>query len=69
MKITSKGEFGGDNYLDISMKKNENNDKKFLEIFSDLPQPLLTEYSFFKGLSGGKLLFSSIIENSNLVQY
>ena len=46
------------------MKKNENNDKKFLEIYSDLPQPLLTEYSFFKGLSGGKLLFSSIIENS-----
>ena len=64
LKITSKGEFGGGNYLDISMKKNENNDKKFLEIYSDLPQPLLTEYSFFKGLSGGKLLFSSIIENS-----
>ena len=64
IKIISKGEFGGGNYLDISMKINKNNDKKFLEIYSDLPQPLLTEYSFFDGLSGGKLLFSSIIENS-----
>ena len=65
IKITSKGEFGGDNFLDISMKKDKNSDKKFLEIYSDLPQPLLTEYSFFDGLSGGKLLFSSIIENSS----
>ena len=65
VKIISKGEFGGGNYLDISMKKNKNNDKKFLEIYSDLPKPLLTEYSFFNGLSGGKLLFSSIIDNSN----
>ena len=30
--------------------------KKILEIFSDLPEPLLKNYSFFKGLSGGKLL-------------
>ncbi len=65
IKITSKGEFGGNNFLDISMKKDKSNDKKFLEIYSDLPQPLLTEYSFFDGLSGGKLLFSSIIENSS----
>ena len=45
--------------------------KKYLEVYSDLPQPLLTEYNFFKGLSGGKLIFSSIIEedyaNSKLV--
>ena len=25
---------------------------------------MLTEYSFFKGLSGGKLLFASIIDDS-----
>ena len=42
------------------------NEKRYLEIYSDLTRPLLTEYSFFKGLSGGKLLFSSIIhENSS----
>ena len=64
IKISSKGDFGGKNYLDISMKKDNNSDKKYLEIYSDLPQPLLNEFSFFKGLSGGKLLFSSIIENS-----
>ena len=64
VKITSKGDFGGGNYLDISMKKDTNTDKKYLEIYSDLTRPLLTEYSFFKGLSGGKLLFTSIIDNT-----
>ena len=64
VKISSKGDFGGGNYLDISMKKDKESNKKYLEIYSDLPQPLLAEYSFFSGLSGGKLLFTSIIENS-----
>ena len=31
-------------------------------IYSDLTRPLLTEYSFFKGLTGGKLLFSYVID-------
>ena len=64
VKITSKGDFGGKNFLDISMKKNKNSDKRYLEVYSDLPRPLLTEYSFFNGLSGGKLLFSSLIDGS-----
>ena len=63
VKISSKGDFGGNNFLDISMKKDKNSDKKYLEIYSDLPRPLLTEYSFFNGISGGKLLFTSIIDN------
>ena len=46
------------------MKKNKNNNKKYLEIYSDLTRPLLSDYSFFKGLSGGKLIFTSIIEDS-----
>ena len=62
IKITSKGDFGSGNYLDISLKKDENSEKKYLEIYSDLTKPLLTEYSFFKGLSGGKLLYTSIID-------
>ena len=64
IKISSKGDFGGNNFLDISMMKDKNSNKKYLEIYSDLPRPLLTEYNFFKGLTGGKLLFSSIIEES-----
>ena len=64
IKISSKGDFGGNNYLDISMKKDKKSDKKYLEIYSDLTRPLLTEYSFFKGLSGGKLLFTSIIDDT-----
>ena len=64
VKIISKGDYGGNNYLDISMKKDKGSNKKYLEIYSDLTRPLLTEYSFFKGLSGGKLFFTSIIDGS-----
>ena len=32
---------------------------KKLEIYSDLPKPLLTNYKFFKGLSGGQMLLNS----------
>ena len=64
VKISSKGDFGGNNFLDISLKKDNGSEKKFLEIYSDLSRPLLTEYSFFKGLTGGKLLFTSLIDGS-----
>ena len=66
-KISSKGDYGGNNFLDISMKKDKNSDKKYLEIYSDLTRPLLTEYSFFNGLTGGKLLFTSVIDNTKSV--
>ncbi|MAH89746.1 MAG: hypothetical protein CMI78_00610 [Candidatus Pelagibacter sp.] len=46
-KIVSKGEFKNDKYLDISLKVDENNNKKILEIYSDLPRPLLSNYKFF----------------------
>ena len=45
------------------MKLDKKSNKKFLEIYSDLTRPLLTEYNFFKGLMGGKL-FSSIIQDN-----
>jgi len=64
IKISSKGNFGGNNFLDISLKKDKKTKKKYLEIYSDLTRPLLTEYSFFKGLSGGKLIYNSIIDGS-----
>ena len=71
IKISSKGDFEQDKFLDITLKSDKNNKKKYLEIYSDLPQPLLSEYSFFNGLSGGTLMFTSIIEgelsNSKLV--
>ena len=51
-KISSKGNFGGNNFLDITMKKDKNNQRKYLEIYSDLTKPLLTEYNFFNGLWG-----------------
>ena len=67
VKISSKGDYGGNNFLDISMKKNKNDNKKYLEIYSDLTRPLLSEYAFFKGLSGGKLFFTSIMDDSKSI--
>jgi hypothetical protein len=58
-KLSAKSEFSKNEYLDISLKKNENN-KKILEIYSDLPQALLSDYKFFDGIKGGKLLYNLI---------
>ena len=64
IRISSKGDFGNNNFLDITMKNNKETKKKYLEVYSDLTEPLLTEYNFFKGLSGGKLLFTSVIDKN-----
>ncbi len=64
VRISSKGDFGDNNFLDITMKNNNETKKKYLEVYSDLTEPLLTEYNFFKGLSGGKLLFISVIDKN-----
>ena len=63
-KISSKGNFGNNNFLDIKLEKNQKNKVKTLEIYSDLTHPLLADYSFFNGLRGGKLLFTSVIGDS-----
>ena len=65
VKISSKGDFGNNNFLDITMKNDKLQKKKYLEIYSDITKPLLTEYSFFKGLTGGKLLYSAIIDDNS----
>ncbi len=69
-KIVSKGEFNDGKYLDISLRVDKTSKKKILEIYSDLSKPLLTNYKFFNGLSGGQILiFSSYdnrISNTNL---
>ena len=62
-KISSKGDFDTNSFLDVKMRNDEINKKKYLEIYSDKTKPFLTEYSFFEGLTGGKLLFTSIIFN------
>jgi len=51
--------------LDITLKKDKSNTKKYFEVYSDLTKPLLTEFSFFKGLTGGTLSFTSIIDKEN----
>jgi hypothetical protein len=62
-KISAKSEFSKDKYFDVSLTKNSNN-KKILEVYSDLPQALLADYKFFEGIKGGKLLYSSLISES-----
>tara|TARA_X000001036_G_C20670460_1_gene802289 strand:- start:179 stop:2362 length:2184 start_codon:yes stop_codon:yes gene_type:complete len=62
VKISAKGDYGENNFLDITMREDKKNKKKTFEIYSDLTAPLLTEYSFFKGLTGGKLLYTSVFD-------
>ena len=64
-KISAKGDFGKNNFLDISLKNDKKRNRKYLEIYSDLTSPLLTEFKFFKGLSEGKLLYTSIINGND----
>jgi hypothetical protein len=65
-KLSAKSEFSKTEYLDITLKKDENN-KKILEIYSDLPQALLSDYKFFEGIKGGKLLYTSVFDSSGSV--
>ncbi len=65
VKISSKGDFGDNKFLDISMQNDKNKEKKYLEVYSDLAKPLLTEFNFFKGLTGGKLLYSASIDKNS----
>ncbi len=64
-KIVSKGEFEDGKYLDISLREEKNSKTKILEIYSDLPKPLLSNYKFFNGLSGGQLLLFSSYDSKN----
>ncbi len=65
-KIVSKGEFEDGKYLDISLIIDKVSNNKKLEIYSDLPKALLSNYKFFDGLTGGQLLIlSSYDENSS----
>ena len=61
-KLSAKSEFSKTKYLDISLKKDQNN-KKILEVYSDLPKALLADYKFFQGIAGGKLLYSSVFDD------
>jgi len=60
-KLSAKSEFSKDKYLDISLTKDPNN-KTLLEVYSDMPQALLSNYKFFDGVTGGKLLYNSVID-------
>jgi len=64
--ISAKSEFSKTEYLDISLKKDENN-KKILEIYSDLPQALLADYKFFEGIEGGKLLYNTVYDETGSI--
>ena len=61
VKINSKGDFKEGKYLEISLKNDEKNKKRYLEVYSDVPEALLLDYKFFKGIKGGKLLYTSEI--------
>ncbi len=64
INLLSKSEFSKNKYLDISLKEDPITKKKTLEIFSDLPKPILADYPFFNGLEEGKLLYISTFDRN-----
>ena len=64
IKILSKTELSTDKYLDISLSKLPNSNKKFLEVYSDRPKSLISDYGFFKGIEGGTLLFTTTFDDN-----
>ncbi len=64
-KISAKSDFAENKHLDISLKKQEKNDGKILEIYSDIAMPLLSDYKFFQGLEGGNLNYISKFNKKN----
>ena len=65
-KISAKSDFSEDKYLDITLDEDPKN-KKILEIYSDSPQAILSDYKFFEGVRDGKLLFNSIGDETGSV--
>lgn len=65
VKISSKGELDKNKYIDIKLYKNKK--LNFLEIYSDEPQILLSEYKFFKGIEGGKLLYNMTYDDKSSI--
>jgi len=62
-KLSAKSEISKNNqYLDVSLKRDKNN-KKILEIYSGLPRALLSDYKFFEGFKGGKLLYNLVYDD------
>ena len=54
-KLSGKSEFTNGKYLDISLKKEKNSNRKILEIYSDIARPIVSSYKFFDGLRNGNL--------------
>ena len=64
-KLSGKSEFTNGKYLDISLKKEKNSNRKILEIYSDIARPIVSSYKFFDGLRNGNLLYVSKFDDKN----
>jgi hypothetical protein len=64
-KLSGKSEFTNGKYLDISLKKEKNSNRKILEIYSDIARPIVSGYKFFDGLRNGSLLYVSKFDDKN----
>ena len=64
-KLSGKSEFTNGKYLDVSLKKEKNSNRKILEIYSDIARPIVSSYKFFDGLRNGNLLYVSKFDDKN----
>ena len=67
LSISSKGDYGDNNFLDITLKTIIRIKKYAVLVYSDIAKPLLNEFSFFNGLSGGQLLYTSVFDETNSI--
>ena len=61
--FSSKGNFSLNEFLEISLKKNLNDKRRYFEIYSDVPEIFLRDYKFFDGVKGGKMIFNSAFDD------
>jgi hypothetical protein len=64
-KLSGKSEFTNGKYLDVSLKKEKNSNRKILEIYSDIARPIVNSYKFFDGLRNGNLFYVSKFDDKN----
>ena len=65
IEVISKGDFSTNQFLDISLKQDDNTKKKYLEIYSDIAEPFLKGNKQFKSIKNGNLLFNTVFDKNN----
>jgi len=64
-RVSSKGELADNQYLDLSLKKDKKTNITNLEIYSDIPKLLLSNFKQFNSIEEGNLLYNSTFDKNS----